>query len=62
MADHALGGAYYALLALEADGASPEHMDAERAWQVDALPGPIADLVLSDMSRRATKFRGKFSR
>jgi hypothetical protein len=62
MADHALGGAFYALLAMEANGASPEQLDAERIWQVEALPGPIADLVLSDMSRRASKFRNKFRR
>ena len=62
MADHALVGAYYALLAMEANGASPEQLDAERVWQVEALPGPIADLVLSDMSRGASKFRDKFSR
>jgi hypothetical protein len=62
MADHALGGAFYALLAMEANGATPEQLDAERVWQVEALPRPIAGLVLSDMSRRASKFRGKLRR
>jgi hypothetical protein len=62
MADHALGAAYYALLAMEANGATSGQLDAERVWQVDALPGPIADLVLSDMSLRTAKFGDKFSR
>jgi hypothetical protein len=59
MADHELGPAYYALLALEANGASPALVDAERAWQLTALPEPVAELVRSDMRLRAAKFRRK---
>ena len=61
MADHELGAAYYALLALEADGASPDRLAAERSWQVAALPEPVVELVRSDMRQRAAKFRGRFA-
>lgn len=60
MADHDLGAAYYALLAMEASGASPHQLEAERVWQVQALPEPVAELVRSDMRLRAAKFRDKF--
>ena len=60
MADHDLGAAYYALLAIEANGASPTQLDAEREWQVEALPEPVAELVCSDMRLRAAKFRDRF--
>ena len=49
MADHSLGGAYYALNAVAAAGAS---IDAERAWQLDRLPGEVRALVLSALARR----------
>ncbi|MDO8731175.1 MAG: hypothetical protein Q7L55_01150 [Actinomycetota bacterium] len=60
MADHDLGAAYYALLAIEADGASSAQMDAERRWQLDVLPEPVAELVRSDMRLRSAKFQDKF--
>ena len=61
MADHALGAAYYALLALRAE--HPEDgsvLDAERRWQRAAVPAAIADLVRDDMRLRAAKFQGIF--
>lgn len=58
MADHELGAAFYALRAVAS--ASPDDLDAERAWQLQSLPQPVADLVRSDMHVRAEKFRGVF--
>jgi hypothetical protein len=60
MADHALGAAYYALLAIESNGASPAQLDVERRWQVAVLPEPVAELVRSDMHLRAAKFQEEF--
>ena len=59
MADHELGAAFYALRAVAS--ASPRDLDAERAWQLQSLPHPVADLVRSDMHRRAGKYRGAFA-
>ena len=44
MADHSLGGALYALKAIEATGQS---IEPERTWQNERLPLEIKDLVLS---------------
>ena len=60
MADHELGAAFYALRALEAAGAPPAQVEAERAWQRSVLPSSVADLVTADMRRRSAKFRGAF--
>ncbi|MEI7779295.1 MAG: putative immunity protein [Actinomycetes bacterium] len=54
MADHALGAAFYALLAVAE--AEPNDLNAERVWQVESLPKPVSDLVRSDMHLRAAKF------
>ncbi len=58
MADHELGAAFYALRAVA--GISPDDLAAERAWQLQALPQSVADLVRYDMRRRAEKFLGIF--
>jgi hypothetical protein len=55
MPDHELGAAYYALRATRAFGGD---VDAERTWQVAALPAAIADLVREDMLRRVETFGG----
>ena len=61
MADHALGAAYYALLALRAEyPGDASVVDAERRWQLEVLPAAIADLVRDDMRVRAAKFQGIF--
>ena len=44
MADHSLGGALYALKAVEADGQST---DLEHHWQLEQLPIELRTLVLS---------------
>ena len=44
MADHSLGGALYALKAIEATG---KPIEPERTWQNGRLPLEIKDLVLS---------------
>ncbi len=54
MADHALGAAFYALLAVAE--AEPNDLNAERVWQLESLPKPVSDLVRSDMHLRAAKF------
>lgn len=55
IADHELGAAYYVLQAARAHVGD---VNAERTWQVAALPDAIADLVRDDMLRRAAKFGG----
>jgi hypothetical protein len=52
MADHCLGGAYYALKALEAAGAPT---GAERAWQLKRLPAGVRELVVSALAARFTR-------
>jgi hypothetical protein len=49
MADHSLGGAYYALKALEAAGAPT---GGERAWQLGRLPASVRELVVSAFATR----------
>ena len=58
MADHSLGGAFYALKAIEAKGASPE---PERAWQLEQIPEEVRELVLSALETRfaSTAKRGQ---
>lgn len=47
MADHSLGGAIYALRAVEKIGGS---IESERDWQIKRLPKEVRDLVLSAWS------------
>ena len=49
MADHSLGGAFYALKAIEAKGASAE---LEQAWQLEQIPEEVRALVLSALETR----------
>lgn len=61
MADHELGGAFYALRAIgDAYPDSPEKITEEREWQRKALTPDIQELVLDDMQRRIAKFKGIF--
>ncbi|MCS5717807.1 hypothetical protein N1027_06625 [Herbiconiux sp. CPCC 205763] len=61
MADHELGGAFYALRSIRiAHPDDLQRLTREKQWQVAALPDGIRALVLDDMRRRATKFRGAF--
>lgn len=54
MADHELGGAFYALKALaKAFPDNGERLEEERNWQLSTLPPQIAPLVIDDMRRRA---------
>jgi hypothetical protein len=52
MADHCLGGVYYALKALEAAGALT---DGERAWQLERLPAEVRELVVTALAARFTR-------
>lgn len=62
MADHELGGAFYALRAImAAHPDNPEKTTEEREWQREALTPDIRELVLDDMHKRASKFKGIFS-
>jgi hypothetical protein len=59
MADHELGGAYFAIRAVRAASAPGEAVEQgkhECRWQRDRLPEEIRELVLSDMRMRAKKF------
>ena len=50
VAQHAYGGAYYALKAIAADGAREDAMDrvvAERSWQERQLPEPLRADIMS---------------
>jgi hypothetical protein len=49
MADHALGGALYALKAIKQAGLS---IEAERKWQNEQLPPEIEELVLSSREKK----------
>lgn len=61
MADHELGSAYYALLAIgQCFPGDAGALDRERHWQLAALTPPIAELVRDDMRERGRKFRGLF--
>jgi hypothetical protein len=61
MADHELGGAFYALRAIaQANPNDASRLAEEREWQRQALTPDIRELVLDDMRLRAKKFRGIF--
>ena len=62
MADHELGGAFYALRAIAAAYPNnPEKLTEERTWQRSALTPVIRELVIDDMQRRTGKFGGIFT-
>lgn len=54
MADHSLGGALYALKAVNS---ADKSIEAERAWQKERLPPDVAELALSGMSEKQRHFR-----
>lgn len=54
MADHSMGGALYALKAVNCAGKS---MVEERNWQVEQLPMEIKDFVLEVMALKAKHFK-----
>ena len=56
MADHSMGGALYALKAVNCAGKS---MEEERTWQEARLPLEIKDFVLEVMSLKAKHFKMK---
>lgn len=64
MADHELGGAFYAIRAVRLASAPAEAVAAgerECRWQHDRLPDAIRALVLSDQELRAAKFGSIFT-
>ncbi len=64
MADHELGAAAYAILAVRAAAPKADVLAAgvrECRWQRDQLPGMIRALVLSDEERRNKKLWSVFS-
>jgi hypothetical protein len=52
MADHCLGAAAYALIAVGATGAPT---DAERAWQIEQLPEEVRELIVSALESHRIK-------
>ncbi len=56
MADHSLGGALYALKAVNCAGKS---MEEERNWQIDQLPLEVKDFVLEVLNQKAAHFKMK---
>lgn len=56
MADHSMGGALYAIKAVNCAGKS---MDEERSWQKAQLPSEVRDFVLEVMQQKAKHFRMK---
>lgn len=56
MADHSMGGALYALKAVNCAGKS---MDEERDWQQAQLPLEVKDFVLEEMQQKANHFKMK---
>jgi hypothetical protein len=54
MADHALGGALYALKAVSLSGGD---VSAEREWQINLLPEQIKELVLETSKLKEKSFR-----
>lgn len=56
MADHSMGGALYALKAVNCAGKS---MEEERNWQMDRLPLDVRDFVLETMNQKAAHFKMK---
>ena len=64
MADHELGGAFFAIKAVRAAAPPSEAVAAgerECRWQRDRLPEAIRELVLSDEERRKDKFKSLFA-
>lgn len=50
LADHELGGAYFALLTIQASAPDdPGAVNRELLWQREMLPSAVAELVLDDM-------------
>jgi predicted NBD/HSP70 family sugar kinase len=63
MADHELGGAFFAIKSVRAASPAAEAIEAgerECRWQRDRLPEAIRDLVLSDQQMRSSKFQSLF--
>jgi hypothetical protein len=61
IADHELGGAFYALRALaKAHPGDQRRLEEERRWQLIILPEQIKFLVIDDMRCRAKKFQNAF--
>lgn len=63
MADHELGGAFFAIKAVRAAAPVAEAIAAgerECRWQRDRLPEAIRELVLSDQQMRSRKFQSVF--
>lgn len=56
MADHSMGGALYALKAVNCAGKS---MDDEQNWQKEQLPLEVRDFVLEVMNQKARHFKMK---
>ena len=56
MADHSMGGALYALKAVNCAGKS---MDDERNWQMAQLPLEVMDFVLEAMNQKSQHFKMK---
>jgi len=56
MADHSMGGALYAIKAVNCAGKS---MEEERSWQVEQLPLEVRDFVLEVMLLKAKHFKMK---
>lgn len=54
MADHSLGGAIYALVAVKHAGGSVHN---ERTWQNEQLPPEINDIVLEGREMKEKKFK-----
>ena len=54
MADHSLGTAVYALIAVKKAGLS---IDSERNWQNEQLPSEIRDLVLTNRGMKEQAFK-----
>ena len=56
MADHSMGGALYAIKAVNCAGKS---MEEERSWQEEQLPLEVRDFVLEIMELKARHFKMK---
>jgi len=54
MADHSMGGALYALKAVNCAG---KYLEEERLWQMEQLPMEVKDFVLEVMQLKARHFK-----
>jgi hypothetical protein len=64
MADHELGAAAYAIIAVRLASTASDRMSADKdecRWQREQLPDKIRELVLSDEARRNGKFWSVFT-